>query len=451
MHQRTTLSSRTLARLWLLTGLVAAPLEAWAYLDPGTGSMLLSIVVGLASSGYFFIRRLPTLIRQFVFRMRGEGKELSGKRIVIYAESAAYWGTFEPVLRALASSGERVTYFTSDEKDPVFTAGFSHVDAHYIGKGNSAYTSLGFLEADLFVLTTPGIDVLQIRRSKGVKRYVHLVHAATDIHGYKLYSFDYYDAVFCSGPHQIASLRTLEKKRHTDPKDLRITGCAYFDRMVAQKRECAVTPDPKTVLIAPTWGRAGLLTKTCAAIPKRLAQAGYHVILRPHPQSFVSELPLMESLQKELAGYDNIEWDRNPNGFASLSRAGVMVSDFSGVVFDFAFVFERPVVSIGDGWQKDGYEAWDLPNPAWEMGVLDEIGIHLAAGEEVKAAEAVEALLKEGDARIERIRRVREAGIKHFGAAGEPIAQALLSLLAEVNAPESQTAHPAARVAGQEE
>ena len=301
------------------------------------------------------------------------------------------------------------------------------------------------------ILTTPGIDVLQIRRSKGVKRYVHLVHAATDIHGYKLYSFDYYDAVFCSGPHQVASLRTLEEKRRTEPKDLRIVGCAYFDRMVAQKKECAVAPDPKTVLIAPTWGRAGLLTKTGAAIPKRLAEAGYHVILRPHPQSFVSELPLMESLQKELAGYDNIEWDRNPNGFASLSRAGVMVSDFSGVVFDFAFVFERPVVSIGDGWQKDGYEAWDLPNPAWEMGVLDEIGIHLAAGEEAKAAEAVEALLQEGDARIERIRRVREAGIKNFGAAGEPIAQALLSLLAEVNAPESQAARPAARVSGKEE
>ena len=177
MHLRTPASTLA-ANLWLLVGLVAAPLEARAYLDPGTGSMLLSIVVGLASSGYFFIRRLPTLIRQFVFQMRGEGKELSGKRIVIYAESAAYWGTFEPVLRALASSGERVTYFTSDEKDPVFSAGFSHVDAHYIGKGNAAYTSLGFLEADLFVLTTPGIDVLQIRRSKGVKRYVHLVHAA---------------------------------------------------------------------------------------------------------------------------------------------------------------------------------------------------------------------------------------------------------------------------------
>ena len=35
------------------------PINAWAYLDPGTGSMLLSVVVGLVSSAYFLIRRLP--------------------------------------------------------------------------------------------------------------------------------------------------------------------------------------------------------------------------------------------------------------------------------------------------------------------------------------------------------------------------------------------------------
>ena len=59
--------------------------------------------------------------------------------------------------------------------------------------------------------------------------------------------------------------------------------------------------------------------------------------------------------------------------------------------------------------------------------------------------------LMQGRSEEEIDRRVREAGIKNFGAAGEPIAQALLSLLAEVNAPESQAARPAARVSGKEE
>lgn len=417
-------SSRLPALLWTGVLLTAAPLDAHAYLDPGTGSMLLSIVVGLASSGYFFIRRLPSLIRQAIFRVKGDDKALRGNSIVFYAESAAYWGTFEPVLRALSAMGAEASYLTSDEKDPVFSADLPGITPRFIGKGNTAYTSLGFLEADVFVLTTPGIDVLQIRRSKGVKRYVHLVHAATDIHGYKLFSFDYYDAVYCSGAHQQKSLRKLEAKRGTPTKDLPLLGCPYFDRMVEKRRAYRSVPEARTVLVAPTWGRAGLLTRTGAAVPKALAEAGWHVILRPHPQSFVSEAEAMKAIEAELAGFDSIEWDRNPDGFVSLSRAEVMVSDFSGVVFDFAFVFERPVVTIGDGWQKDGYEAWDLDDPAWEMSVLDELGVHLSADETGRVVEAVDALASAPEA-VERIRAVRDAGIVNFGAAGRPIAEAL--------------------------
>lgn len=422
---------------------------AWAYLDPGTGSMLLSVVVGLASSGYFFVRRLPSLVRSLIFRMKGGKMGMRPSSIVFYAESASYWGTFEPVLKALSDRGVPATYLTSDEKDPVFQAKFPGIDARFIGKGNTAYTFLGFLEADLFVATTPGIDVLQIRRSKGVKRYVHLVHAATDIHGYKLYSFDYYDAVFCSGPHQARSLRRLEAIRGTAPKDLPLVGCAYFDRMTAQKAALHRSPEPKTVLIAPTWGRAGLLTKTGASIPKALAAHGWHVILRPHPQSFVSEKPLMEKLAEELKDVPNVEWDRRPNGFESLSRAAVMVSDFSGVVFDFAFVFEKPVVTIGNGWIRDGYEAWDLPEEAWEMGVLSEIGIHLHEGEENRAAEAVETLAKDPEAFADAIRRIRARDIVNFGSAGGAIADALVRYAESIHADESAPESAAVREAPQ--
>lgn len=416
------------AALWAALFLLSAPPPAWAYLDPGTGSMLLSIIVGLASSGYFFIRNLPSLMRRLLFRVQGKSAAAKCGSIVFYAESAAYWGTFEPVLCALAAMGEKALYLTSDEKDPAFKANLPGIEVRYIGKGNAAYTMLGFLEADVFALTTPGIDVLQIRRSKGVKKYVHLVHAATDAHGYKLYSFDYYDAVFCSGPHQQRSLRHLEAVRGTAPKYLPLVGCAYFDRLCEARRTKPVSMEQKTVLIAPTWGKAGLLTKTGASIPKALALAGWHVILRPHPQSFVSEAERIAEIEKELKDIPNIEWDRRPNGFESLSRASVMISDFSGVVFDYAFVFERPVVTIGSGWVDEGYEAFDLPEAAWEMSVLEKIGIHLKPGEEDRVVDAAETLWRSADAYRSAICEIRSHDIVHFGAAGKPIAEELVKL-----------------------
>ena len=159
------------------------PIDAHAYLDPGTGSMLLSVVMGLVSTGYFVIRRLPSMMRALFFRMTGKRDDLKNNSIVFYSESRSYWLTFKPVLEALHQRGVKCTYLTSDEDDPVFNAGLDDtVRAKYIGKGNAAYTALSFLEADVFALTTPGIDVLQIRRSPGVKKYVHIVHAVGDIH-----------------------------------------------------------------------------------------------------------------------------------------------------------------------------------------------------------------------------------------------------------------------------
>ena len=315
-----------------IAALAYAPVNAWAYLDPGTGSMLLSVLIGLTSSAYYLIRKLPGMIRASFFKLNGKKDDLKNNSIVFYAESAAYWSTFKPVLEALAKKETRVTYLTSDEKDPVFKSGLDKwVHAKFIGKGQTAYTALGFLEADVFVLTTPGVDVLQIRRSAGVKKYVHIVHAAGDIHTYKFYSFDYYDAFYCSGPAQAKSLRALEGLRKTPAKDLPLLGCPYFDGMLARKT-ADLKPEDNTILIAPTWGKNGLLTRTGSMIPKLLAEAGYHVILRPHPQSFISDKALMEKLTEELKPFTNIEWDRNPDGFKSLSRAHLMISDVSGVI-----------------------------------------------------------------------------------------------------------------------
>lgn len=408
--------------------LALEPIPAWAYLDPGTGSMLLSVIVGVVSSVYFFVRRLPALIRAIFFKFSGNKDDLKKNAIVFYAESAAYWSTFQPILEALIRKGFSATYLTSDENDPIFKSELkNHIHAKFIGRGQTAYTALGFLEAEVFALTTPGIDVLQIRRSPGVKNYVHIVHAVGDIHTYKLFSYDYYDTVLCSGPAQIKSLRTLETLRRTKPKELKLLGCPYMDKLVMRSAEFN-SPEENTLLVAPTWGANGLLTRTGSLIPKILAQAGYHVILRPHPQSFVSDAVLMDRLTEELKDTPNIEWDRNPDGFKSLSRAKLMISDVSGVIFDFAFTFLRPVIAVGNGPLKAGFEAWTIPHPAWEMEALHSLGKRILPGQEHEILGTVKELLNQHQDMSEIIRKVRSENVVNFGCASEPIAEELIAL-----------------------
>ena len=167
-------------------------------------------------------------------------------------------------------------------------------------------------------------------------------------------------------------------------------------------------------------------------IPKLLAQAGYHVILRPHPQSFISDKEVIEKLQRELDGIDNIEWDRNPDGFKSLSRAKLMISDVSSVISDFAFVFLRPVITVGNGPLKEGFEAWKIPHEAWDTDAFNTLGKRVLPGHENEIIDAVKELLNRHEDMRSQIESIREANVVNFGCAGEPIAQALIDMVNSV-------------------
>lgn len=415
--------------------LLALPSPAYAYLDPGTGSMLLSVLIGLLSTAYFLLRKVPGVLRAALFKATHKSPQFGHRHIVIYGESANYWGTFRPLLEEFGRRGVPVEYLTSSEDDPCFTANLPYcITCRFIGKGNAAYTALNFLEADVLVLTTPGVGVLQIRRSKGVKKYIHVLHAIGDMHNYKLFSFDYYDAVICNGDYQVKSIRALEALRGTTPKELPIAGCPYLDGLVAKRDAMGhVSPDANCVLVAPTWGRLSMLTRYGAAVPRALAEAGFDVILRPHPQSFISDAGLMERLQKELAPYKNITWDRNPDGFDSLSRASVLISDYSSVIFDFAFVFFRPVITFyTDEHNPDSFEAFDLPHPRWNSQVLADLGVTTPEPDLERLPELVRNLAADAEW-TDRIRAIRDENIANFGCAAKPVVDVILEIASKAS------------------
>jgi hypothetical protein len=153
--------------LFFLT-IVASPL--FAYIDPGTGSMLFSLVMGLAAVSYFFARNLLIKVK---FLFTGKNAAISKRRhsFVIYNEGNQYWNVFRPVLDTFEKRGIAVLYLTSAENDPFFSAAYTHIAGEYIGTGNRAFARLNLLEADIVLMTTPGLEVYQLKRSRAVKHY----------------------------------------------------------------------------------------------------------------------------------------------------------------------------------------------------------------------------------------------------------------------------------------
>ncbi len=422
------------ALFWAAVLILALPEPAYAYLDPGTGSMLVSALLGIAGTVFFLFKSL--WYKAGALRYRLAGRDLpkeTGRELVFYSEGGQYWNTFKPVIEELHRRGKSALYLTSDPKDPGLSFESPHIGARCIGQGNRAFAVLNLLEADICVLTTPGLDVLQIRRSPGVKHYAHLVHSPTDMAIYKLYSFDYFDSVLCSGAHQMRSLRHLEALRGTDAKLLLETGCLYMDVLAEQFAASLAAPPAAPsggkprILLAPTWGRNGLLSRFGLDLLRPLVDSGYSLTIRPHPQSAVSEPDLLRGLKDALAGNGLVQWDEAPSGFAAMAGADVLISDLSGIVFDFALLREKPVITVRFDPDLRGLEAADLPWPAWEFGILPELGAHVPPEDMARLPEII-ANLPEPEAFAARMRALRATSLYNHGRGGAAAADQLLEL-----------------------
>lgn len=349
----------------------------YAYIDPGTGSMLFSILIGIIGVAIYSLRMLFIKLR---FMLSGGKTKIEDNSVpfVIFSDNKRYWNIFEPICREMNKRGKEVLYITASPDDPAFECNYDNIKVECIENENRLFSRLNFLKATIFLSTTPGLDVYQWKRSKEVKYYVHIPHAPSELTLYRMFGIDYYDAILLSGDYQMNDIRALEKLRSLPEKELVKVGIPYMDEMAIRFEQSPDAPEhPKTVLLAPSWGKSAIFGVYGGKIIETLLQTGYHIIVRPHPQSFTSEKELMEKLMKQYPESDQLEWNRDIDNFDVLNRSDIMISDFSGVIFDFALIYDKPVIYTNPNFDLGVYDAWWLDTPLWTLSALPRIGREL--------------------------------------------------------------------------
>lgn len=421
--------------------LCLSPSIAFAYLDPGSGSLLLSSIVALFASALFFIKNLFYKIISFgtynplTSATSTTGGGQSHKNLVFYAEGPQYYGTFKPILDALDSLKHPYTYYTSSQNDPALkrldsnnrldssrgleSSPSKNGEFIYIGEGNKAYNLLNRLRADILVLTTPGLDVLHIKRNRGVAHYCHIVHSLSPM-TYRVFGVDYFDSVLVANGVQEDFIRDIESAHNVKRKHIAITGSTYLDELSLQANalesttNCHTEPSEvsnieskkdisclhtrtsealvaackydkklestnstKTILVSPSWGKETLLNKYGLDLLLPLVKSPYHIIIRPHPQSYISpsEKANIQHLQEALKDYSNVEWDKDTPNIYAFARADMMISDFSSVIFDFVCLQGKPALTIDNDMDLSGYDMADIERDSiWTFKALDRIG-----------------------------------------------------------------------------
>lgn len=343
------------------------------YIDPGTGSMLFTILIGVISAGIYGIRG-------FLMKLKYSSKEnvKDNKDVipyVIFSDSKRYWNIFRLICDEFEKRMIPLTYYTMSEDDPALSCDYKYVTREFIGDGNGAFAKMNFLKADVVLSTTPGLDVYQWKRSKNVKFYIHIPHSVDDLTGYRMFGLDYYDAVLLSGNHISNEIRQLENIRKLPPKDIEIVGLTYFDELDEKIRNNPRKENEKPlILLAPSWGPSSILNRYGSKAIDALLSTGYKIVVRPHPQSKTSEKDMLDNLMSK---YPDLEWNFDNDNFDILNRADLLISDFSGVIFDFALVFGKPVIYADTSFDKSPYDAWWLDEEMWKFKVLPLLGKQL--------------------------------------------------------------------------
>ena len=352
------------------------------YIDPGTGSMLFTLVISIIGFSFYVVRILFIKLKFIISRGRKEKIDSNTIPILIFAETKRYWIVFKPIIRELNKYNIDIAYWTSSPDDPALTqTEFEHLNAQYIGEGNKVFAKLNMAKAKIVVASTPGLGVYQWKRSRFVDYYIHVQHGANDIAGYRMFGTDAFDGSLLSGQYQIEQTRELERKRHLPPKDVELVGIPYMDEM---RKRILSTPreesDNTRVLLAPSWGPNSIFNKYGSSVLDELIKTGYQIIVRPHPQSFLSDQEMITGIMEKYPESDNLHWDRSSDNFESLNNADILISDFSGIIFDFTLAFDKPLIYANTSFKTDCYDYYWLDEIPWTLKILPFLGLELNEG-----------------------------------------------------------------------
>lgn len=359
-----------------------------------------------------------------------DSKAFENSGLVVFSEGAAYWNTFKPIIEALVRRNFSFIYITMDKNDPAFAVDSPFIKAVFLGGPVFAPAKFATQKAKVMLATTPNIGTrgYPLPRPQFVGCMAHIFHSVADGSLYHKGSLDNYDVVLTIGNFAEKGIREIESLRGLKRKDCVALGLPYLDVLAENAAQQAAPKKEEgqpTILMAPSWGKKGFLSVYGHEFIRQLAEKGYNIIVRPHPQSKISEAEMLDEMKLELAPYKNVHIDEEIDGTVSMAAADVLISDNSSIRFDYAFIYCRPVITLEVPAQNfDVYERADMKYN-WETDVEKELGAVIPWGEyssEALGPKLDESLKALKQLEASKIETIRDNYIANYRGSGDAIA-----------------------------
>lgn len=347
------------------------------------------------------------------------------KPLVFYSESNGFYkyykGTIDFILK---NTNIPLHYITSDPKDNIFNMVQEYPQIHpYYIDSTSLITLMMKMDADVVVMTMPDLENYQIKKSIVRKdtKYIYIPHCMDSLNmTMRKGSMDHFDAVLVAGKHHREEIEKTEAVYGLVKKEIVNCGYPLLDDM---RREYSardkVKKNRKTVLIAPSWQKDNIVDSCLDELLDLLKEEDYHVIVRPHPQHVRHMPERMNQLKENYQANPNIEIQTDFSSNDTVFDADLMITDWSGIAYEYAFTTCKPVLFIDTPMKVMNPEYTKIDTVPINIWMREIIGSVVKPEEMEKVPGELKKLLENSEKYHESIEHFVEEYVYHLGTSGE--------------------------------
>ena len=311
---------------------------------------------------------------------------------------------------------------------------YSQIRPYYIGE-NRLITLMMKMDADIVVMTMPDLDKYHIKRSYVRKdiEYIFVPHALHSINlMMRTGCINNFDTVFITGKHQLEEMRKTEEVYNVKKKNLVECGYPLLDSMLKEyKNNSHDNKDNITILIAPSWQDEGIMDLCLENMLDGLKDSNYKAIMRPHPQYVRHKPEHLDQLTKKYEAYENIEIQVDFSSNHTVFDADVLVTDWSGIAYEYAFTTLKPVLFIDTPMKVQNPEYEKINVVPMNIWMRKEIGMVLCPEDTSEIKNVISQMIENKDEYQDIIKKYREEYIYNLEHSAEVGAKYIISSILE--------------------
>jgi hypothetical protein len=310
--------------------------NSFAYLDPGTGSIIIQTIVAIIASFFAFSKYLKDTIINFLndilnfYRLKKKEKIY---KTGFFSETNFIYEYLEPhILNKL-------------KKKKIILISFEKINVEYLDNEfifvfhSNIIRELVFLTLNLKILysSTPNLNQTIFKKTKFTNcKYIYLQHSPVSLNLiYSNNAFDSFDAIQVLSTFQLKEMKEIKDRNNLKIKIFK-SQYLFPQKLKTLKKNQIVNEE---ILIAPSWNSNFYSTNCHILLKESLDKNNISFKLRPHPMSFKKNEISLDELAKH-----NIPIDKT--SFMNLYNYNFLITDWSGAFIEFALLFKRKAFLI---------------------------------------------------------------------------------------------------------